>query len=52
MTSLYYDLESDKEARESNLAFFRNNQTPASLVVLEKDITDIKQLKQIKDLFV
>jgi len=52
MTSLYYDLESDKEARESNLAFFKNNQTPASLVVLDKDITDVKQLKQIKDLFV
>lgn len=52
MTSLYVDLESDKEAKESNLAFFQNNQTPSSLIVVDNDYeitTDL--LKEIKELF-
>lgn len=37
MQSLFLDLETDVEARESNLAFFKNNQTPASIVIIDKD---------------
>jgi hypothetical protein len=37
MQSLFLDLETDIEARESNLAFFKNNQTPSSLVIIDKD---------------
>lgn len=37
MESLFIDLETDKEARDSNLAFFRNNQTPASVIILDPD---------------
>lgn len=57
MRSLFVDLEADNEARESNLAFFKNNQTPSSLVVLDEDFDipedeeeAIKFRKQIKDL--
>lgn len=35
MTALFIDLETDKEAKESNLAFFKNNQTPASLIIVD-----------------
>jgi len=53
LISLFIDLETDKEARESNLAFFRNNQTPSSMVILddEYDTTDTDTLDTIKDLF-
>jgi hypothetical protein len=37
MTALFIDLETDKEAKESNLAFFKNNQTPASIIVIDPD---------------
>lgn len=37
MKSLFIDLETDKEARESNLAFFKNNQTPSSIVLIDDD---------------
>lgn len=37
MESLFIDLETDKEAKESNLAFFKNNQTPASIILIDKD---------------
>ncbi len=37
MTSLFLDIESDQEARDSNLAFFKNNQTPSSLIIVDKD---------------
>lgn len=37
MESLFIDLETDKEARDSNLAFFKNNQTPASYVILDNE---------------
>lgn len=37
MESLFTDLETDKEARDSNLAFFRNNQTPASVILLDEN---------------
>lgn len=57
MTSLFTDLETDKEARESNLAFFKNNQTPASVIILDEkfEIPDdedekakvYKELKQV-----
>ena len=56
MRSLFVDLETDNEARESNLAFFKNNQTPSSLVVLDPNFTlpdgddELKFRKQIKDL--
>lgn len=54
MTSLFIDLESDKEASESNLAFFKNNQTPSSIVVIDPKFNasdDIDLKKKIKDLF-
>lgn len=54
MISLFVDLETDKEAKESNLAFFRNNQTPSSLVVLNDDYTmsdTATLLNEIKELF-
>jgi hypothetical protein len=53
MQSLFLDLESDKEAKESNWAFFANNQTPSSLVVLDQEFRepDEATLKKIKDLF-
>jgi hypothetical protein len=37
MTSLFIDLETEKEARESNLAFFINNQTPSSLIIVDEN---------------
>lgn len=37
MTSLFIDIETDQEARDSNLAFFKNNQTPSSIVLLDPD---------------
>jgi phage portal protein BeeE len=40
MNSLFLDLETDKEARESNLAFFKNNQTPASIVLLDPEYSN------------
>ena len=58
MQSLFIDLETDSEARESNLAFFKNNQTPSSLIVLDPDFilpddaeSEIRFKNQIKDLF-
>ncbi len=56
MISLFTDLETDKEARESNLAFFKNNQTPSSIVILdpefefnEEDKIDVRN--EIKEIF-
>ncbi len=56
MTSLFVDLETEKEARESNLAFFKNNQTPSSLILVDNDfkiewegLTEMKS--RIKKLF-
>lgn len=37
MESLFIDLETDREAKESNLAFFKNNQTPASLILIDPE---------------
>ena len=37
MTSLLTDIESDQEARDSNLAFFKNNQTPSSIVIIDNN---------------
>lgn len=39
MQSLFIDLETDSEARDSNLSFFKNNQTPASAIILNDDTT-------------
>lgn len=39
MTGLFIELESDTEAKESNLAFFKNNQTPASIILVDPDYT-------------
>lgn len=35
MTALFIELETDTEAKESNLAFFKNNQTPASIIIID-----------------
>ena len=51
MESLFIDLETDKEARDSNLAFFRNNQTPASVIILDPDYalpTDWAEAAKVK----
>lgn len=51
MESLFIDLETDKEARDSNLAFFRNNQTPASVIVLDPEYalpTDAVEAAKVK----
>ena len=39
MTGLFIELESDTEAKESNLAFFKNNQTPASIILVDPEYT-------------
>lgn len=56
MTSLFIDIESDQEARESNLAFFKNNQTPSSLIVIDPDFElkeeNLKDVREkIKEMF-
>lgn len=56
MTSLFLDVETDQEARESNLAFFKNNQTPSSIVLLDSDFQieeddEAAYKKKIKDIF-
>ena len=50
MTSLFTDVETDQEARDSNLAFFKNNQTPSSIVIIdpEFDISNIDDEKAIR----
>lgn len=56
MTSLFIDIDSDQEARDSNLAFFKNNQTPNSIVVIDPNF-EIKEWDQssirqkIKEMF-
>lgn len=52
MESLFITLETDKEARESNLAFFKNNQTPASIIFFKKklDLKDKDTLEMLKDI--
>lgn len=56
MTSLFIDIESDQEARDSNLAFFKNNQTPSSIVLIdpefELDDDNEKAIREkIKEMF-
>ena len=56
MESLFITLETDKEARESNLAFFKNNQTPASIVYFKdkvnlKNEENVAMLKEMKAIF-
>jgi len=56
MTSLFVDVETDQEAKDSNLAFFKNNQTPSSLILLdpefEVDETDQTKIRaKIKQMF-
>ena len=56
MASLFIDIESDQEARESNLAFFRNNQVPAWIISIDPDFEVNSENKitletKIKELF-
>lgn len=56
MISLFTDLETDKEARESNLAFFKNNQTPSSIVILDPEFEfssedQVNLRNEIKEIF-
>ena len=56
MTSLFVDVESDQEARDSNLAFFKNNQTPSSIIMVDKDFEikeeNLTQMRQkLKEMF-
>lgn len=37
MKTLLVELMTDEEASQSNLAFFKNNQTPSSIIVLDPD---------------
>ena len=48
LESLSIDIDLDEEAKESNLAYFRNNQTPASLIVLENSVSkdDLLEIKK------
>lgn len=46
LRSLTIDLDLDQEAKESNLAFFKNNQTPNSIIVL-KDWITLEEWKKI-----
>jgi len=48
LDSLNTDIDLDEEAKESNLAYFKNNQTPASLIVLENSVssTDLIEIKK------
>jgi len=47
LESLNTDIDLDEEAKESNLAYFRNNQTPASLIILESSVS-VEDLVEIK----
>lgn len=59
MNALFLDLETDKNARESNLAFFKNNQTPGSIVLLDPEFgttgedgkEDVAFIQKLKDMF-
>lgn len=54
LSSLNIDIQLDEEAKESNLAYFKNNQTPASLIVLENSVSsdDLKEIrKALQDQF-
>jgi len=54
LRSLAIDLDLDQEAKDSNLAFFKNNQTPNSIIVL-KDWISLEEWKAmslvLKDTF-
>lgn len=54
MEALFVDLETDREARDSNLAFFKNNQTPAAIIVVEDDFelgeTEEEELKNRREM--
>lgn len=58
LRSLIVDIETDKQARDSNYAFFKNNQTPSSFIILDSEMElptnedDFKELKrELKELF-
>jgi len=54
LTSLSVDLDLDEEAKASNLAFFKNNQTPASIIVLDEGVKreDLEEIrKALQDQF-
>lgn len=59
MNALFLDLETDKNARESNLAFFKNNQTPGSIVLIDPEYgttgedgtEDLAFVQKLKDIF-
>lgn len=58
LRSLIIDIETDKQARDSNYAFFKNNQTPSSFIILDNEMElptnddDFKELKrELKELF-
>jgi len=56
MTSVFIDVETDQEARESNLAFFKNNQTPSSIIIIDPDFEieddDLEATKsKLKEMF-
>lgn len=49
--SLQLDIQTEKEAQESNWALFNNNQIPSSIVVLDPDFSaDISALTKLKSL--
>lgn len=54
LESLNTDIELDEQAKDSNLAYFENNQTPASLIILENSVssTDLIEIrKALKEQF-
>jgi len=53
MKTLLVELMADEEASQSNLAFFKNNQTPSSIVIIDWDYdfgTDAEKAKSLGEL--
>jgi HK97 family phage portal protein len=57
MKTLLIELMTDEEASQSNLAFFTNNQTPSSIIILDDDVDfkdetqKAKVLAELKSMF-
>lgn len=49
LRSLNVDIELDEQAKKSNLSFFKNNQTPTSLIILEQWVPeeDQKEIRKV-----
>jgi phage portal protein BeeE len=53
MKTLLIELMTDEEASKSNLAFFKNNQTPSSIVLIDNEYdfgTEVEKTKALGEL--